>query len=105
VNVVELFPKDSKGAPDWKFLRTQLIGDDVKQAVKVFVETLQYLTLARNRSDATVLIVIDQFEELLAPFAGPMAAKLLRFLRELLNCRNGQLLVIGTMRSDHFDIY
>ena len=105
VNVAELFPKDSKSVPDWKLLRTQLIGDDVKQAVRVFVETLQYLTLARNRSDATVLIVIDQFEELLTPSAGSMAAKLLRFLRELLNCRNGQLLVIGTMRSDHFDIY
>jgi hypothetical protein len=34
-----------------------------------------------------------------------MAAKLLRFLWELLNCRNGQLLVIGTMRSDHWDVY
>src|SRR5271165_7161718 len=105
VNVAELFPKDSKSIPDWKLLRTQLIGDDVKQGVKVFIETLQDLTLARNRSDATTLIVIDQFEELLTPSAGPMAAKLLRFLGELLNCRNGQLLVVGTMRSDHLDIY
>jgi hypothetical protein len=105
VNVAELFPKDSKSTPDWKRLRSQLIGDDVKQAVKVFIEISQELTLARNRSDATVLIAIDQFEELLAPSAGPMAAKLLRFLRELLNCRNGRLLVIGTIRSDHLDLY
>ena len=34
-----------------------------------------------------------------------MAAQFLRFLRELLHCRNGQLLAIGTMRSDHLDIY
>jgi energy-coupling factor transporter ATP-binding protein EcfA2 len=105
VNVAELFPKDSKSTPDWKRLRTQLIVDDVKQAVKVFLETLQDLTLARNRPDATVLVGIDQFEELLAPAAGPMAEKLLRFFRELLNCRNGQLLVIGTLRSDHLDLY
>jgi general stress protein YciG len=105
VNVVELFPKDSKSMPDWKLLRSQFIGDDVKLAIKALVEILQDLTLARDRPDATVLIVIDQFEELLTPFAGPMAAKSLRFLRELLSCRNGQLLVIGTMRSDHLDIY
>jgi Cdc6-like AAA superfamily ATPase len=82
VNVADSFPKDSKGTPDWKCLRTQLTGDDIKQAVKAFVETLQDLTLARNRPDATVLIAIDQFEELLAPAAVPTAEKLLPFLRE-----------------------
>jgi WD40 repeat protein len=105
VNVVELFPKDAKSTPDWKLLRTRLISDDVKQAVNVCLETFQELTLARNRSDATVLIAIDQFEELLAPSAGLMAGQFLRFLRELLHCRNGHLLVIGTMRSDYLDIY
>ena len=105
VNVAELFPKDAKSTPDWKLLRTELISDNVKQAVKVFLETSQDLTLARNCSNATVLIAIDQFEELLAPSAGPIAAQFLRFLKELLSCPNGQLLVIGTMRSDHLDIY
>jgi WD40 repeat protein len=105
VNVAESFPKGSKNIPDWKCLRAQLMGDDLKRAVKAVLETLQDLTLARNFPDATVLIAIDQFEELLAPAAGPMAERLLRFLKELLNCRNGQLLVIGTMRSDHLDLY
>jgi ABC-type nitrate/sulfonate/bicarbonate transport system ATPase subunit len=59
VHVAELFPKDLKSIPDWKQLRIQLISDNVKQAARVFVETLQDLTLARNRSDATVLIAID----------------------------------------------
>jgi hypothetical protein len=63
-------------------LRTQLISDDVKQAVKIFIETLQDLTLALNCSNAAVLIAIDQFEELLAPSAGPMPGRLLRFLRD-----------------------
>jgi hypothetical protein len=105
VNLVGLFPKDVASTPDWKLLRAKLISDDVKQAVKVFLEISQDLTLARNCSNATVLIAIDQFEELFAPSAGPMAGQFLRFLRELLNCRNGQLLAIGTMRSDHLDIY
>ena len=105
VNVAERFPKDAQSTPDWKLLRTKLISDDLKQAVKVFLETSQDLTLARKCSDATVLIAIDQFEELLAPSAGPMAGQFLRFLKELLHCRNGQLLMVGTMRSDHLDIY
>jgi WD40 repeat protein len=170
VSIAELFPENWKSMPDWKLLRKQLINDDIKHAVRAFVETLQDLTLARNRSpqatpfltasipvvaapspqattpleilaamvnaitkrrdrtvrrnlvtwpsaktriplapttpaDATVLIVIDQFEELLAPSAEPTAAKFLTFLSELLNCRNGQVLAIGTMRSDHLDIY
>ena len=79
VNVAELFPKDAKSMLDWKLLRNQLISDNVKHAVKVFIETLQDLTLARNCSDATVLLAIDQFEELLAPSAGPVAAQFLRF--------------------------
>jgi TIR domain/WD domain, G-beta repeat len=105
VNVTELFPKDAKSTPDWKLLRTKLISDDVKQAAQIFIETSQDLTLARNCSNATLLIAIDQFEELLTPSAGPIAARFLEFLKELLSCANGQLLVIGTMRSDHLDIY
>jgi Novel STAND NTPase 1/TIR domain len=105
VNVAELFPKDAKSTPDWKLLRTTLISEDVKRAVKIFIETSQDLSLARNCSNATVLIAVDQFEELLTPSAGPIAARFLGFLKELLNCANGQLLVIGTMRSDHLDIY
>ena len=104
-NVTALFPKESRNLPDWKDLRDKLTNDDAKQAVKSFVETLQDLALSRKHPDATVIIPIDQFEELLSPSGGPTAAKFLGFLKELLNCRNGQLLVIGTMRSDHLEIY
>jgi hypothetical protein len=40
VNVAQLFPKDAKSTPDWKLLRTKLISDDVKQAVKNFYRDL-----------------------------------------------------------------
>jgi hypothetical protein len=49
----------------------------------------------------TVSQILNQNQIISALFEG----KLLRFFRELLNCRNGQLLVIGTMRSDHLDLY
>jgi WD40 repeat protein len=105
VNLVALFPNDTKSATDWRALSTALVSKDVKSAVKLFLETSQDLTLARNCSDATVLVAIDQFEELLVPSAGAIAAEFLRFLKQLLNCANSQLLVVGTMRSDHLDIY
>jgi conflict system STAND superfamily ATPase/TIR domain-containing protein len=105
VNLAELFPKGAKGTPDWKDLRDEITSDNVKPAVKFFLDTSQDLTYARDCSNATVLIAIDQFEELLMPSAGQIAAQFLRFLKELLNCPNGQLLVIGTMRSDHLDAY
>jgi hypothetical protein len=105
-NLVELSTSSYPARTRRKWhLRTKLISDDVKQAVKIFIETAQDLTLARNCSNATVLIALDQFEELLTPSAGPIAARFLGFLKELLNCANGRLLVIGTMRSDHLDIY
>ena len=89
VNVAELFPEDAKNTLDWKLLRSQLISDNVKHGVKVFVETLRTSPLPGTVRHATVLLAIDQFEELLAPSAGPVAAQFLRFLRELLHCRNG----------------
>jgi len=105
VNLVSLFLRDLKSAPDWKMIRDQLFNDDTKQAAKDLLEVLQDLTLARNSPDATTVIAVDQFEEFLSPSAGMVARKFLKLLKELLHCRNGRLLVIGTMRSDHLDIY
>ena len=105
VNITGMFPQGAKSTPDWKLLRTKLSSDNVERAAKFFIETSQDLTLARNCPNATLLVAIDQFEELLAPSAGPIAARFLGFLKELLNCANGQLLVTVTMRSDHLDIY
>src|SRR5262249_9258673 len=66
-DLVALFPTDAKNVPDWKVLRDRFAGDDVEQAAKAFNEVTQDLTFARGCRDATVLLAIDQFEELLPP--------------------------------------
>jgi hypothetical protein len=48
---------------------------------------------------------VDQFEELLSPSSGEMAAKFLRFLKACCEGPNRRLLLIGTMRSDYLDVY
>lgn len=87
---------------DWKTLRDTLAGPE---AAKAFVDATRDLAVARGSPEATVLLPIDQFEELLAPAAGSDANAFLRFLHEVFACANGRLLAIGTLRSDHLDVY
>src|SRR5205823_1776081 len=103
LNVAGMFPGES-GA-DWKVLRDALADADAQRAAKAFVDAVGDLTVARSSTAATVLLPVDQFEELLAAAAGPDANAFLRFLREVFGCANGRLLAIGTMRSDHLDVY
>jgi WD40 repeat protein len=104
-DLVALFPADAKNVQDWKVLRDQFAGDDVEQAAQAFSEVTQDLTLARGCRDATVLLAIDQFEELLPPAGGRTADQLMRFLCSVFIRRNGRLLAIGTLRSDYLDVY
>jgi len=109
------FPPDQPRRPDWKELRNKFESNDVEQAARDFVDTtmdlcqVQPSSLAfqgRAPTDApTVLLPIDQFEELLTAAARLSAQKFLRFLRTLLSRSNGRLLVVGTMRSDYLDVY
>lgn len=86
----------------WRILRDAFSGTD---GAKAFVDVTRDLAVARGSPGATVLLPVDQFEELLAPAAGPDAAAFLRFLHEVFGVANGRLLAIGTMRSDHLDVY
>lgn len=100
MNVVELFRRHGSSI-ELKPLRDAIAAADAN----TFVDALKELSLALGRANATVIIPIDQFEELLASSAGPAAARFLEFLHAVLACRNGRLLAIGTMRSDHLDLY
>jgi WD40 repeat protein len=114
-NVASLFPKESPVSWRWTTLRGKLVKSDpkneaveqelIEEVVSMFLQALLDLVIARQCPEATVLIPIDQFEELLAPSAGPVAGKFIRFLKLLFGSRNGRLLGIGTMRSDHLDAY
>jgi hypothetical protein len=75
------------------------------QAVETFWEAAHDLAIVCGSRDATVLLPVDQFEELLSPSSGEMAAKFLRFLKACCEGPNRRLLLIGTMRSDYLDVY
>lgn len=99
------FPAGAPMRPDWKGLRAKFESDGVEQAARDFFETTQDLNLALGCRDATTLLPIDQFEELLTAAARPSAERFLTFLHALLARNNGRLLVIGTLRSDYLDVY
>jgi len=99
------FPSDSPTRPDWKDLRAKFESDDVEAATQCFIDVTQNLTMALGCHEATTLLTLDQFEELLTSSVRPSADKFLKFLRVLLSRNNGQLLAIATLRSDYLDVY
>ena len=54
---------------DWKAIHQELLGD-AESAVRALVTYAHDLRMAGDRLDASVLIVVDQFEELLAVTVG-----------------------------------
>ena len=74
------------------------------------LEQLDRLRLLRNQPEAVVVIVIDQFEELLLqgsstrphqPTAAPSETDhFLAMLSDLIRIRNGRVLVLATLRTD-----
>lgn len=64
-------------------------------------ETADDLRLRSARREARVLLVIDQFEELLAHGAGHPSDGFLALVRDAAERPGGPLLVLGTLRSDY----
>ncbi len=114
--VAASFPPGAPHAPDWKTLRVEIEGEDVEKAGARFVEVVTDLSLALQASGGqgraqpqgqgpTILISLDQCEEMLTPAAGEVAARFLAFLKALLSRSNGSLLVLGTLRADYSGVY
>src|SRR4051794_4615313 len=66
----------------------------------VLAELATYLRLTTGRDDVKVLLVIDQFEELLAHSDDHPNTAFLRLLRASIERPDRPLLALGTMRSD-----
>ncbi|MGD9367258.1 MAG: TIR domain-containing protein [Desulfobacteraceae bacterium] len=64
-------------------------------------ELVYRLRLQSGFAEATVVIVIDQFEELLGHDAMHPASRFLAMLRSAIEGQDSRLLIIGTMRSDY----
>jgi WD40 repeat protein len=104
-HIVDCFPATVSNKPDIKVLSEQFSNSNAAQAAVAFWESAHELSRACDCKEAAVLLAIDQFEELLSPSSGEMAAKFLRFLKAICQRPNRRLLVIGTMRSDYLDVY
>ena len=68
---------------------------------QALVDLAHRLRLYSGRTEASVVLVIDQFEELLGQAAEHPASRFLASLREAIEAPSSPLLVIGTMRSDY----
>jgi hypothetical protein len=95
---------------DWHEIRAQL----TEAAAKTPADGTALLTLARDllllakRRDATVLLAIDQAEELFGFSAPDVTERFLRLLRAALEASDRQLMTLATMRSDflsEFQLY
>ena len=71
-----------------------------EERVKNLLAKLSELKTVSNQEEATVLIPIDQFEELLGDSASKHSNKFLIFLYSLLEHAGASVMVLGTLRSD-----
>lgn len=73
---------------------------DAKQSIDLFLELFTGLREHAGSREATVLLMIDQCEELLAGGANEERDRFLAFLRALLSREDSGLMVLATLRSD-----
>lgn len=71
-----------------------------EKSAAVFLELITELRETAGARDATVLLMIDQCEELLTGGANEKGDRFLAFLRAVLDREDSHLLVLATLRSD-----
>lgn len=74
--------------------------DQAVQSADTFLELLRELCESVGSQEATVLLMIDQCEELLAGGANEEGDRFLAFLRAVLDREDSCLMVLATLRSD-----
>jgi WD40 repeat protein len=102
------FP-DGTSRPDWKAIRDRLREESCianpgdgsgALATSVLNEYADDLTMLLGRREASVLLVVDQSEELLQSAAGEEASAFLDVLRRTTERRGGRVFGLLTLRSD-----
>ncbi|MBT8079149.1 MAG: TIR domain-containing protein [Gammaproteobacteria bacterium] len=75
-------------------------------AATALIDVANDLRRLSDRNDARVLVVVDQFEELLGEGAAASDAEIfLRFLRESFEEADSPVVILGTMRSDFLGLF
>ena len=96
-------PQAGKGTPrDVAYIRDRIRWEehDTKQSVDMFLELIKELRENVGSREATVLLLIDQCEELLAGGANEEGDRFLAFLRAVLDREDSRLMMLATLRSD-----
>ncbi len=88
---------------DWKEIRDQLA--DERGGARRLAELAGDLALAHGSRDLAVLLVVDQFEELLYGQARNEADRFLDVLTTVWKDRSNQILGLATLRSDFLDAF
>lgn len=78
---------------------------EAKTSVDAFQELLKELRENAGSREATVLLMIDQGEELLTIGANEEGERFLAFLRAVLDLEDSHLLVLATLRSDFLGVF
>ena len=88
--------------PDVARVRERIQWDEheAQKSVDRFLELITELRETAGARDATVLLMIDQCEELLASGANEEGDQFLAFLRAVLDREDSSLMVLATLRSD-----
>lgn len=89
---------------DWKEVHGRLTAGADADAEAFFLETTRDLRLLTPSRSATLVLPIDQFEELLARPQDHPATGFLAFLHRLLSPAQGSVIVLATMRSDFLEV-
>jgi WD40 repeat protein len=102
------FP-ESPGRPDWKAIRDRLRDESRAAnhregpnalATSALTEYADELTMLLGRREASVLLVVDQAEELLQDAGGDRASAFFDVLRRATERRGGRVFGLLTLRSD-----
>ncbi len=96
-------PHAGKGTPrDVASIRDRIRWEehDTKKSVEAFLELIKELREKAGSREATVLMMIDQCEELLTVGANEEGDRFLAFLRAVLDREDSRLMVLATLRSD-----
>jgi len=87
---------------DWKSIQDELLEDAAgpESCGGALNGLAEEIRVAAERSEATVLLVIDQFEELLGHETDKQENRLLDYLRAALEAPDAGLMAVVTLRSD-----
>ena len=103
--IAEAFKRLSK-ENDWKANPIKIaekLGHsdaDFSAGLPLFWQLIEDLRNITGRREATVLLTIDQFEELLVEGMNHLPSRFIGFLRSIERISQGQLIILGTLRSD-----